>query len=183
MVVVGAYSGARLLNKLPDYSHPYSFFFIMADKLETFDDLFEMQPKDLYSAENQLVKALPLMAANAKDGCLRAGLTKHLHETEILRSRSVMCDSSTRLCLAKNSGPTGSDCASKAVALAPFSQNSATERWSSGSGQAHDEQSKPSFWLSLSSACVPRTGQYTKCTKSPGNIELFPCPTLAETLH
>lgn len=54
----------------------------MADKLETLDDLFEMQLKDLYSAENQLVTALPLMAENAKDGRLRAGLTKHLRETE-----------------------------------------------------------------------------------------------------
>ena len=54
----------------------------MAEKLETLDDLFEMQLKDLYSAENQLVTALPLMAQNAKDGRLRAGLTKHLHETE-----------------------------------------------------------------------------------------------------
>ena len=54
----------------------------MADQLETLDDLFEMQLKDLYSAENQLVTALPLMAQNAKDGRLRAGLTKHLHETE-----------------------------------------------------------------------------------------------------
>jgi ferritin-like metal-binding protein YciE len=54
----------------------------MADKLETLDDLFEMQLKDLYSAENQLVTALPLMAQNAKDGRLRAGFTKHLRETE-----------------------------------------------------------------------------------------------------
>ncbi|MET4105441.1 ferritin-like domain-containing protein [Hymenobacter sp. UYP22] len=54
----------------------------MFDKLETLDDLFEMQLKDLYSAETQLVKALPLMAEKAKDGRLRAGFTKHLHETE-----------------------------------------------------------------------------------------------------
>jgi ferritin-like metal-binding protein YciE len=54
----------------------------MFDKLETLDDLFEMQLKDLYSAENQLVEALPLMAERAKDGRLRAGFTKHLHETE-----------------------------------------------------------------------------------------------------
>ncbi|MDB5270752.1 MAG: hypothetical protein JWP58_3792 [Hymenobacter sp.] len=52
------------------------------DKLETLDDLFEMQLKDLYSAESQLIKALPLMAEKAKDGRLRAGFTKHLHETE-----------------------------------------------------------------------------------------------------
>lgn len=54
----------------------------MSDKLETLDDLFELQLKDLYSAETQLVKALPLMAEKAKDGRLRAGFTKHLHETE-----------------------------------------------------------------------------------------------------
>ena len=54
----------------------------MADKLETLDDLLELQLKDLYSAETQLVTALPLMAENAKDGRLRAGFTKHLRETE-----------------------------------------------------------------------------------------------------
>ena len=52
------------------------------DKLETLDDLFEMQLKDLYSAETQLVKALPMMAEKAKDGRLRAGFEKHLRETE-----------------------------------------------------------------------------------------------------
>ncbi len=52
------------------------------DKMETLDDLFEMQLKDLYSAETQLVKALPMMAEKAKDGRLRAGFEKHLRETE-----------------------------------------------------------------------------------------------------
>ncbi len=41
--------------------------------------------------------------------------------------------------------------ASLATALAPFSQNSAVLRSSSGSGQAQLGQSKPSFWLSVSS--------------------------------
>ncbi|UOQ69977.1 YciE/YciF ferroxidase family protein [Hymenobacter cellulosilyticus] len=54
----------------------------MFDKLETLDDLFEMQLKDLYSAEKQLVKALPQMAETAKDGRLRRGFEKHLRETE-----------------------------------------------------------------------------------------------------
>ncbi|HEX8429062.1 ferritin-like domain-containing protein [Hymenobacter sp.] len=54
----------------------------MFDKLETLDDLFEMQLKDLYSAENQLVKALPLMAEASKDGRLRRGFERHLRETE-----------------------------------------------------------------------------------------------------
>jgi ferritin-like metal-binding protein YciE len=54
----------------------------MADKLETLDDLFEMQLKDLYSAETQLVKALPLMALKAQDTRLRQGFEKHLTETQ-----------------------------------------------------------------------------------------------------
>jgi len=54
----------------------------MFDKLETLDDLFEMQLKDLYSAETQLVKALPMMVKKAKDSRLRAGFERHLSETE-----------------------------------------------------------------------------------------------------
>ncbi len=54
----------------------------MFDKLESLDDLLEMQLKDLYSAENQLVKALPKMAAEAKDSRLRQGFEKHLQETQ-----------------------------------------------------------------------------------------------------
>jgi ferritin-like metal-binding protein YciE len=54
----------------------------MFDKLETLDDLLALQLKDLYSAENQLIKALPLMAEKAHDGRLRAGFNKHFHETE-----------------------------------------------------------------------------------------------------
>lgn len=54
----------------------------MFDKLETLDDLLEMQLKDLYSAESQLVKALPKMASKAKDGRLRQGFETHLRETE-----------------------------------------------------------------------------------------------------
>jgi ferritin-like metal-binding protein YciE len=67
----------------PAIFHLFTFpTLLMFDKLETLEDLFEMQLKDLYSAENQLVEALPLMAEKAKDGRLRAGFTKHLRETE-----------------------------------------------------------------------------------------------------
>ena len=48
-------------------------------------------------------------------------------------------------CAAKNSGVTRARVASLATALAPFSQNSAVLRSSSGSGQAQLGQSKPSF--------------------------------------
>ncbi len=47
--------------------------------------------------------------------------------------------------------------ASSETALAPFSQNSAVCRWS-GSGHAHDMQSKPSFWLSLRRVRAVRVG-------------------------
>jgi len=54
----------------------------MASTLETLEDLFELQLKDLYSAENQLVKALPQMASAAKDERLRQSFETHLAETQ-----------------------------------------------------------------------------------------------------
>ncbi|UOR07374.1 ferritin-like domain-containing protein [Hymenobacter aerilatus] len=54
----------------------------MAATLETLEDLLELQLKDLYSAENQLIKALPLMASSAKDEQLRQSFETHLAETE-----------------------------------------------------------------------------------------------------
>ncbi len=59
----------------------------MSDKLRTLDDLFVEQLKDLYSAENQLVKALPDMASEAQDPQLRMGFEKHLIETKNQVSR------------------------------------------------------------------------------------------------
>jgi hypothetical protein len=54
----------------------------MFDKLETLDDLFGMQFKDLYSAETQLLKILSLTAEKANDSCLRVGFEQHLRETQ-----------------------------------------------------------------------------------------------------
>ncbi len=51
-------------------------------KLETLTDLYIAQLKDLYSAEKQLVKALPKMAKAATSEKLRAGFEKHLEETK-----------------------------------------------------------------------------------------------------
>ncbi|QIX62582.1 ferritin-like domain-containing protein [Hymenobacter sp. BT18] len=53
----------------------------MFNKLKSLDDLFTEQLKDLYSAETQLVKALPDMASEARDARLRQGFEKHLQET------------------------------------------------------------------------------------------------------
>lgn len=50
-------------------------------KLPTIAKLLEDQLKDLYSAENQLVKALPKMAKNASSKSLKEAITSHLEET------------------------------------------------------------------------------------------------------
>ncbi len=51
-------------------------------KLNTLDDLLLHELKDLYSAENQLVKALPKMAEAANDEELKAGFEEHLEQTK-----------------------------------------------------------------------------------------------------
>ena len=51
-------------------------------ELDTLKDLYIDELKDLYSAEKQLIKALPKMAKAAQSPELRAGLEKHLTETE-----------------------------------------------------------------------------------------------------
>ena len=50
--------------------------------LETLHDLFVHELRDLYDAEKQLIKALPLMAQAAKSPQLRKGFETHLKETE-----------------------------------------------------------------------------------------------------
>ena len=55
--------------------------------LKTLEDLFLHELKDLYSAEKQLVKALPKMAKAATSQDLRAALDAHLKETEEQVSR------------------------------------------------------------------------------------------------
>jgi ferritin-like metal-binding protein YciE len=51
-------------------------------ELETLKDLYIHELKDLYSAENQLVKALPKMAKAATNEELIAGFEEHLEQTE-----------------------------------------------------------------------------------------------------
>lgn len=55
---------------------------IFSDKLTTLDDLLHEQLRDLYSAENQLVKALPDMADAAQDARLKQAFQTHLQETK-----------------------------------------------------------------------------------------------------
>ena len=56
-------------------------------KLNTFDDLYLSQLRDLYSAEDQLVEALPKMAEAASHPELRRAFQEHLAVTEQQRER------------------------------------------------------------------------------------------------
>jgi ferritin-like metal-binding protein YciE len=50
-------------------------------QLQTLQDLFEHEISDLYSAETQLLEALPKMAQAATNGELRKAFENHLQET------------------------------------------------------------------------------------------------------
>jgi ferritin-like metal-binding protein YciE len=52
-------------------------------KLTTLESLLAQEIKDLYSAETQLVKALPKMAKAASNSDLRKGFETHLEETKV----------------------------------------------------------------------------------------------------
>jgi ferritin-like metal-binding protein YciE len=54
----------------------------MAKKTETLDGLYTDLLKDLYSAEKQLVKALPKMAKAAQSSDLQKAFNEHLNQTE-----------------------------------------------------------------------------------------------------
>lgn len=51
-------------------------------KLNSLEDLLHHELKDLYSAENQLVKALPKMAKAATNSELQTGFEEHLEQTK-----------------------------------------------------------------------------------------------------
>jgi ferritin-like metal-binding protein YciE len=54
----------------------------MAKKKKTLEDLFEDTLKDVYYAENKILKALPKMAKAAHSTELKAAFQKHFKETE-----------------------------------------------------------------------------------------------------
>ncbi len=54
----------------------------MAKKSKLLADLFEDTLKDIYFAENKIVKTLPKMAKAAQSADLRKAFEKHLRETE-----------------------------------------------------------------------------------------------------
>jgi len=50
--------------------------------IQSMEDLFEDQLRDLYHAEKQLVRALPKMAKNSTSSDLRTAFEEHLRQTE-----------------------------------------------------------------------------------------------------
>lgn len=72
--------------------------------MKTLEDLFEHQLKDLYSAEDQLTKALPKMANNAKDSKLKKAFEDHLEETKNHKKRLE------EVCKELDIKPTGETC-------------------------------------------------------------------------
>ncbi len=55
--------------------------------MKTLKDLYVHELQDLYSAEKQIIKALPKMARAAKNAQLAAGFRRHLKESEVHASR------------------------------------------------------------------------------------------------
>lgn len=55
---------------------------IFSYDIKSFDDLFVHGLRDIYYAENQIVKALPDMISKATDPGLKKGFEKHLAETK-----------------------------------------------------------------------------------------------------
>jgi len=74
-------------------------------KLTSIEKLLEDQLKDLYSAENQLVKALPRIAKASTTEGLKEAFTSHLEET---RGQVARLDKAAKILGFK---PTGKKCA------------------------------------------------------------------------
>jgi ferritin-like metal-binding protein YciE len=55
---------------------------LFSKDIKTLDDLFVHTLRDIYYAENQIVKALPRMIDKASDEELRTGLSDHLDQTK-----------------------------------------------------------------------------------------------------
>lgn len=59
----------------------------MSKKLKNLEDLFEYELKDLYSAEKQIIAALPEMIKKARDPELKKAFESHLEETKEQKER------------------------------------------------------------------------------------------------
>ena len=74
-------------------------------KITTLDELLEDELKDIYSAESQLIKALPNMANAAESNDLRAAFENHLEQTRVHAQRIE------EICNDLKTTPGGKNCA------------------------------------------------------------------------
>ena len=74
------------------------------DMITNLEQLYYDQLRDLYSAETQLISALPEMVANASDSDLRKAFSQHLEETKNHRARLE------EICANHGIDPAGEDC-------------------------------------------------------------------------
>ena len=72
--------------------------------MKNLEDLFEQQLKDLYSAESQLVIAIPKMAKAAHDSKLKKAFENHLEETKNHKKKLE------EICRELSIKPTGEEC-------------------------------------------------------------------------
>jgi len=77
-------------------------------KVTTLDELLEDELKDIYSAETQLIKALPKMVKAAESNDLREAFEKHLEQTRIHAERIE------EICGDLKTTPRGKSCAGMA---------------------------------------------------------------------
>ena len=61
----------------------------MAEETNPLEELFVDELKDIYSAENQIIKALPKMAKAASSPELKRAFERHLEETRARSSGSI----------------------------------------------------------------------------------------------
>ena len=72
--------------------------------MKKLEDLFEHQLKDLYSAESQLIEALPKMVKNSNDKKLKKAFEDHLEETKNHKKRLE------KICKQLDIDPNGEKC-------------------------------------------------------------------------
>src|SRR5690625_4635653 len=77
---------SRYLKRYPNTTIQNKILHTMA-KLNNLEDLFHHQLRDLYSAEKQLIKALPNMQEEAHNDDLREAFGAHLKETKNHKER------------------------------------------------------------------------------------------------
>ncbi len=82
--------------------------FVGMAKIQTLQDIFIDQLKDLYSAETQITKALPKLAKAATSPDLKQGFLLHLEQTKEHAARIV------KICTELKEKPTGKKCAATA---------------------------------------------------------------------